>query len=105
MKEYILAEKKFTLAKITPKRMAAYCKVYGIESFVALQDVKNSVTLGLKEIDITMDTEKLGELMGACLNEPLDGIDLDDIDVDILIGISNDFFMQRYGNLIARRDS
>lgn len=98
-KTYTINEKQFTIAPVTPKRLAAYCGILGITDASQFKAEGFISDLGVASFNVSISTDKCNSLLAACLAGDTSTIDAGDVPVEIIDGISNDFFSQRFVNL------
>jgi hypothetical protein len=93
-KNYTVGDKEVQLAPPTPARVSKILKLSGFSSFseTIQNDEKRNAFAGFL-FDVQLDETKLAEMMSHCsLNS--DGINWQDIDTRIIMGIITDFFSQ-----------
>lgn len=102
--KYQIQDKEFTLAKVTPKRLATYCHVLGITDFLQMKQKEAIIDTGLRAMNVSMSPENVHQIMSACLNESLEGVDVGDLDLTLITQVINDFFLQQYPSLTVQPD-
>ncbi len=96
-KKYEIQGEEYTLASCSPKRLALYCEILGMKDFAEMDDAESKRAIKIRMLNIGLDTAKIEHVLDACLVEPFLG-DVSEIDLSIVDGVFNDFFLQRLQN-------
>lgn len=91
-KKYTIQEKVLELSPVTPRRLREYCDLIGISSFKELGKPETLVKLNQESLEIAMDPEKVRRVLEVCTIGSLDGIQFEDVEIERLNEIFNDFF-------------
>lgn len=93
-KKYTIGDKEVQLAPPTPSRVSKILKLSGFSSFSeTIQDNERRNAFAGFLFDVQLNETKLTEMMSHCANNS-DGINWQDTDSRIIMGIITDFFIQ-----------